>query len=67
MLRKVALQPIILPSRSLKFAIDFLAFVIEGCCCVNSFVTSNGGRILLAFILASLTPIFTTILFIVAP
>ena len=59
--RNVTLHPIILPCLSLKFAIDFRAFVTVGCWPVIKNKVVSVGNILLVLMFASLTPMLTVI------
>ena len=59
--RRVTLQPIGMPSRSLKPAIDFLAFVITGFWPVIVASCSAASSSALAFCSASPTPMLSVI------
>ena len=59
--RSVTMHPIGCPSRSLKFAIDFLALRIEGFCPVIVAISATAASSILMFTSASPTPMFTTI------
>ena len=59
--RKVTMQPIGTPSRSLKLAIAFLALVTTGFCPVMAVISITAASITLAFWVASPTPQLTVI------